>query len=413
MGCCLWLLDRIATRSRPRHRFLPHRDYMNVLINAFVRSGQDDRAGLVFERIQRSKRSLLEHCYPRLCSKGHLEEVKTLSDRMPEEDVVAGNARMGAYAQHGHLGKAIAVFDPMEQCNVITSSSMMVALIHGDEHDRARWFFDSLAEKSVVTWNSMIHADVRAGHMDHASKLFHEMPVLSCNAGYDLSCDAKSALQIFERMPQRGTSSGNAMFRAFAQNGAREIFHSLMRHRDVVSWNIAIASYAQSSDNRPFRQDPVQERCHLERLAKCTDWRRDFHHRSSDGDEASASHSSFWSSHRACSHDCFLHRSWKNLISRRHINSFATVLYTFFGLRLLYIAWKPGYIQAFLFRSRRSRRNWKAARMESQESENFSALQSFWRYTHIQGFILWLIKIKPSPFWRMGDRSQIATIANF
>jgi putative Ca2+/H+ antiporter (TMEM165/GDT1 family) len=29
-----------------------------------------------------------------------------------------------------------------------------------------------------------------------------------------------------------------------------------------------------------------------------------------------------------------------NLISRKHTNSAATVLYLFFGLRLLYIAWK-------------------------------------------------------------------------
>ncbi|GLT60040.1 hypothetical protein SLA2020_328280 [Shorea laevis] len=29
-----------------------------------------------------------------------------------------------------------------------------------------------------------------------------------------------------------------------------------------------------------------------------------------------------------------------NLISRKHTNSAATVLYAFFGLRLLYIAWK-------------------------------------------------------------------------
>ncbi|CAN8276078.1 unnamed protein product [Cochlearia groenlandica] len=91
-----------------------------------------------------------------------------------------------------------------------------------------------------------------------------------------------------------------------------------------------------------------------------------------------------------------------NLISRKHTNSAATVLYAFFGLRLLYIAW----------RSSDSKSNQKKEMEEveeklesSQGKTPFRRLFSrFCTPIFLESFILTFLA-------EWGDRSQIATIA--
>ncbi|KAI5067885.1 hypothetical protein GOP47_0016230 [Adiantum capillus-veneris] len=91
-----------------------------------------------------------------------------------------------------------------------------------------------------------------------------------------------------------------------------------------------------------------------------------------------------------------------NLISRKHTNSAATVLYTFFGLRLLYIAWRS------------SSKNAQHKELEEVEEKLEVAPQgkTLWRRVlsrfltpiFLEAFILTFLA-------EWGDRSQIATIA--
>ncbi|TKY65358.1 GDT protein 3 [Spatholobus suberectus] len=91
-----------------------------------------------------------------------------------------------------------------------------------------------------------------------------------------------------------------------------------------------------------------------------------------------------------------------NLISRKHTNSAATVLYAFFGLRLLYIAW----------RSTDSKSSQKKEMEEVEEKlEGGQGKNSFRRFfsrfctpIFLESFILTFLA-------EWGDRSQIATIA--
>ncbi|XP_008796982.2 GDT1-like protein 4 isoform X1 [Phoenix dactylifera] len=90
-----------------------------------------------------------------------------------------------------------------------------------------------------------------------------------------------------------------------------------------------------------------------------------------------------------------------NLISRKHTNSAATVLYAFFGLRLLYIAWRS---------------NSKASQKKEMEDveeklETGQGKSTFRRFfsrfctpIFLESFILTFLA-------EWGDRSQIATIA--
>ncbi|KAL1532863.1 GDT1-like protein 3 [Salvia divinorum] len=90
-----------------------------------------------------------------------------------------------------------------------------------------------------------------------------------------------------------------------------------------------------------------------------------------------------------------------NLISRKHTNSAATVLYTFFGLRLLYIAWKSD-----------PKASQKKEIEEVEEKLEAGQGKTTWRRffsrfctpIYLESFILTFLA-------EWGDRSQIATIA--
>ncbi|XVF06960.1 hypothetical protein REPUB_Repub06bG0096100 [Reevesia pubescens] len=90
-----------------------------------------------------------------------------------------------------------------------------------------------------------------------------------------------------------------------------------------------------------------------------------------------------------------------NLISRKHTNSAATVLYAFFGLRLLYIAWRSD--------SKASQK--KEIEEVEEKLETVQGKTSFRRFfsrfctpIFLESFILTFLA-------EWGDRSQIATIA--
>ncbi|CAN4126700.1 unnamed protein product [Withania somnifera] len=91
-----------------------------------------------------------------------------------------------------------------------------------------------------------------------------------------------------------------------------------------------------------------------------------------------------------------------NLISRKHTNSAATVLYLFFGLRLLYIAWRSSDSKA----SQKKEIEEVEEKLESGQGK--AAFRRFFsRFLtpiFLEAFILTFLA-------EWGDRSQIATIA--
>ncbi|MED6114657.1 hypothetical protein PIB30_082488 [Stylosanthes scabra] len=91
-----------------------------------------------------------------------------------------------------------------------------------------------------------------------------------------------------------------------------------------------------------------------------------------------------------------------NLISRKHTNSAATVLYAFFGLRLLYIAWRSSDTKS----SQKKEIEEVEEKLESGQGKS-SFRRFFSRFCtpiFLESFILTFLA-------EWGDRSQIATIA--
>ncbi|MCD7469446.1 hypothetical protein HAX54_008497 [Datura stramonium] len=91
-----------------------------------------------------------------------------------------------------------------------------------------------------------------------------------------------------------------------------------------------------------------------------------------------------------------------NLISRKHTNSAATVLYLFFGLRLLYIAWRASDSKAS------QKKEIEEVEEKLEAGQGKAAIRRFFsRFLtpiFLEAFILTFLA-------EWGDRSQIATIA--
>ncbi|XP_042503390.1 GDT1-like protein 4 [Macadamia integrifolia] len=90
-----------------------------------------------------------------------------------------------------------------------------------------------------------------------------------------------------------------------------------------------------------------------------------------------------------------------NLISRKHTNSAATVLYAFFGLRLLYIAWRSDSKSAQKKEMEEVEEKLEAGQGKTKIRRFFSR---FCTPIFLESFILTFLA-------EWGDRSQIATIA--
>ncbi|KAH7670416.1 Gdt1 family protein [Dioscorea alata] len=90
-----------------------------------------------------------------------------------------------------------------------------------------------------------------------------------------------------------------------------------------------------------------------------------------------------------------------NLISRKHTNSAATVLYAFFGLRLLYIAWRSDSKASQKKEMEEAKEKLEAGQGKTTFRRVFSR---FCTPIFLESFILTFLA-------EWGDRSQIATIA--
>ncbi|CAL5406892.1 unnamed protein product [Camellia sinensis] len=91
-----------------------------------------------------------------------------------------------------------------------------------------------------------------------------------------------------------------------------------------------------------------------------------------------------------------------NLISRKHTNSAATVLYAFFGLRLLYIAWRA---DSKVSQKKEMEEWWKRnLRLDKEKQWSAGYFPDFVLPYSWSSFILTFLA-------EWGDRSQIATIA--
>ncbi|XP_057871942.2 pentatricopeptide repeat-containing protein DOT4, chloroplastic-like [Cryptomeria japonica] len=157
---------------------------------------------------------------------GSIEKACQLFEKMPKRNVVSWNTMIVGYAQNGFVEKALETFKQMQLVRVKPNSTTfasifpacakMGALEHGMDihHNMMEGRFLS----DVVVANSLVYMYAKCGSIDKARELFDTMPkrnVVSWDvmiAGYAQNGFFKDALMTFELMKDSGTSPDTGSF---------------------------------------------------------------------------------------------------------------------------------------------------------------------------------------------------------
>eukprot|EP01018_Ginkgo_biloba_P031204 Gb_39249 [translate_table: standard] len=233
---------------------------------------------------------------------GSIEIAYQVFDKMPERDAISWNAMISGYAQNGYANQALDLFNQMQLAGMKPTAITMVSVLQAYAHlgalkqgswihayiirsgfesdvfvgnslvvmyvkcgsiNTARHLFDKMSRRDVISWNAMIAGCAQHGHANEALSLFHRMLLMGLTPDSDSivsvlqACAQLKALQqgkwIHDYVVRSGLESNvfvnNSLVAMYAKCGnvafARHLFDK-MSNRNVVSWNIMIAGYAQN-----------------------------------------------------------------------------------------------------------------------------------------------------------------------
>ncbi|KAJ7563082.1 hypothetical protein O6H91_03G096300 [Diphasiastrum complanatum] len=232
---------------------------------------------------------------------GCIVNAREVFDKMSKRDVVSWSTMIAGYAQQGLGKEALALYEQMKQENVQPNIATYVVLLKACARiaalEQGKLLHSQILKhgfaSDVIVGNTLVDMYTKCGCIDYAHQVFKDMPernVVSWNvmiAGYAQQGLGKEALALYEQMKQErvkpddvtyvvllkacasiaaleqgkqlhshiiksGFESdltvGNTLVDMYAKCGsiehARHVFNN-MHERDVVSWNVMIASYAQ------------------------------------------------------------------------------------------------------------------------------------------------------------------------
>ncbi|EFJ10971.1 hypothetical protein SELMODRAFT_31384, partial [Selaginella moellendorffii] len=97
---------------------------------------------------------------------------------MPDKNHVSWNAMAAAYARAGHTAEAKAVLEQMPCHDVVALTVIFHLAVQSGRLEHARSLFDNVVpEKDLVAWNAMIGAYAQNGQGDEALLLYREMHI--------------------------------------------------------------------------------------------------------------------------------------------------------------------------------------------------------------------------------------------
>ncbi|KAJ7541880.1 hypothetical protein O6H91_10G080800 [Diphasiastrum complanatum] len=232
---------------------------------------------------------------------GCIEDAREVFNNMQKRDLVSWNAMIAGYAQHG-LGKdALNLYEQMKQEGaqpdivtyvvLVKACSSIAALQQGKQlHldiiksgfesdvivgntlvdmyakcgciEDARQVFDSMHERNVVSWTAIIAGYEQHGFSKESLDLYNQMKhegvqpdivtyvvlLRACARIAALELGKQLHMDVIENGFELDVILGNTLVDMYKKCGrvdyAHEVFNS-MHKRDVVSWNVMIAGYAQ------------------------------------------------------------------------------------------------------------------------------------------------------------------------
>ncbi|KAJ4957416.1 hypothetical protein NE237_024527 [Protea cynaroides] len=244
----------------------------NVIISGYNRIKNFEESRNLFNEMEKERvlpTSVTLVSVLSACAK--LKDLKTgkrahqyVKDQGFKSSLTLENALIDMYAACGEMDVALELFQNMEVRDVISWTAIVSGFAHSEQLDQAREYFDWMPQRDFVSWTAMIDGYLRANHFKEALEIFREMQaakikpdeytivsiLTACanlgalemgewirlyigknkmkidvfvgNALIDMyfKCgNVKSALKIFEKMPQRDKFTWTAMISGFAVNG--------------------------------------------------------------------------------------------------------------------------------------------------------------------------------------------------
>ena len=233
-----------------------------------------------------------------------IEDAQRLFDNMSQRDVVSWNAMITGYSLNGLEHEALKLFDQIKlsgiKPNQVTIAGVLSACAHLEDLQQGKHVhdyiitsgfepdvivmnalvamyakcgnteegyrqFESMSEKDLILWNTMIAGYTLNGHCEDAIKLFCKMQLANetPNSITITSVLPACAHLVFVKLGEmihgylirRGFESdvsvGSSLLYMYGKcrnmESARKVFDS-MSQRDVISWNVMIAGYAQNGN---------------------------------------------------------------------------------------------------------------------------------------------------------------------
>eukprot|EP01018_Ginkgo_biloba_P036698 Gb_40436 [translate_table: standard] len=247
----------------------------NAMIALYTRNGNDVDALYLFRRMQMAGMkpdqytftSTLSACAG-LASLKHGKQVHAHTIKIGFETFVCvGNTLVTMYAKCSSIEDARQVFDRMNVRDVFSWTSMIAGYSKGGSMEYARQLFDEMPEQNVVSWNAMIAGYAQHGYGEEALKLFCRMrwTVLNsdqftfasvlglCASLEDRELGKQMHVHITKTGFESDVSVGNALATMYAKcrkiESAQNVFDK-MAERNVVTWNVMIAGYANQGCNK-------------------------------------------------------------------------------------------------------------------------------------------------------------------
>ncbi|KAH7416131.1 hypothetical protein KP509_14G076900 [Ceratopteris richardii] len=218
----------------------------NALINGYVRSGEFNRALILYKHMLEDSKHPSSFTFVallRVCTRkkdlntGRDLHAGIAKEGLLQSNVFVGNALIDMYAKCGSLREAQEVFDVLPVHNVVT----WTALIAG-------YAFNSQAEEALKYFEKMRHDNVVPNAVTYASTL----KACGCTK------NVKLGKEIHAETEQKGILQtnqyvGNALVDMYARCGmlakAKSVF-SKLKVRDRVSWNALIAGHVEQEQGK-------------------------------------------------------------------------------------------------------------------------------------------------------------------
>ncbi|KAL8167147.1 hypothetical protein V2J09_008646 [Rumex salicifolius] len=193
---------------------------------------------------------------------GEVELAGQVFDRMPKRDSVSYNLMIDGYAKNGMLDSARIVFDhmPVEERNLVSWNSMIGGYVQSEAGlNVASELFEKMPERDLFSWNLMINGNAKCGRMDIASELFNRMGVRDVVSwatmidGYAKLGKLDVARVLFEQIPEIDSVVCNAMISGYVQNShcieALDLFYHMLSldesWPDITTFTVVLTAVAQ------------------------------------------------------------------------------------------------------------------------------------------------------------------------